>query len=227
VVRGPAALLAAVVWFLVVGSLPRIDGAAGAYVGGCIGAVAVALAALSPLAGRDEPVGLAAFGAGAAFLAAVLVSQDVGHQANPAEALFAAAAGLLFGWAFASPAAVLALPLVVAGIDLAAVLTGPVEQLRGTPADILSFELPRIGGGTAARIGLLDATFLAMFGGWSLRYALRPRLAIGLMVGGLCLAVVLSIALERAIPALPLVAAGFLVAGSGRLRTLLARDADG
>ena len=52
-------------------------------------------------------------------------AQDVGAAANPVEALAGAAAGLLFAWAFATPGAVVALPLVVAGVDLASVLTGP------------------------------------------------------------------------------------------------------
>ena len=225
-VRGLAALLVATAWFLVVGGLPQIEGAAGGYVGGCLGALFVGLAALAPLGGRDEPLGLALFGVGAVFLAVVLVGRDVGHEANTAEALFAAAAGLLFGWAFAAPAAVIALPLLVAGIDLAAVLSGPGEPLRGTAVDILSFDLPRLGGGSAARIGLLDATFLAMFAGWSLRYALRPRLVIPLMVAGLCASVALSLALDRPVPALPFIALLFLLPVADRLRGLLAQGDD-
>ena len=222
-VRGLAALLAATAYFLVVGDLPQIEGEAGAYVGACAGAVALGLAALSPLPGRDEPLGLAILGLGAAFLAAVLAGQDVGAAANTVEALFAASAGLLFAWAFAAPAAIVALPLLVGGIDLVAVLTGPAEPLRGSAVDVLTFDLPRWGGGSAARLGLLDATFLAMFAAWSLRYAMRARIALPLMVAGLAASVALGIALDRAIPALPFVAAGFLLPAVDRIRGLLAR----
>jgi hypothetical protein len=224
--RSIAAFLVATAWFLVVGELPDADGSAGAYLGGCVGALMVGFAALAPLNGRDDPVGLAVFGLGAVLLSIALVSLDVGHQANTAEALFAASAGLLFGWAFAAPTAVIALPLLVAGIDLAAVFTGPEDPLRGSAVDILTFDLPRLGGGTAARFGLLDATFLAMFAGWSLRYALRPRLVIPLMVAAVAGSVALSLALGRPIPALPLVAVAFLLPAADRLRELLARGDD-
>ena len=221
-VRGAASLLVATAWFLLVGEPDAISGDAGRYLSGCVGALACALAALSLLPGREEPVGLAILGAGAAFLAAVLAAQDVGAAANPVEALAAAAAGLLFAWAFATPIAVIALPLVVAGIDLASLLTGPAEPLRGTgPVDVLTLDLPMIGGGgTASRLGLLDATFLALFAAWSLRYALRPRIGIPLMVLGLCGAVALGLAEDRAIPALPFLAAGLLLPALDRLPRL-------
>ncbi|HEV3000556.1 MAG TPA: hypothetical protein VGW75_07445 [Solirubrobacteraceae bacterium] len=227
-VRGAAALLVAVAWFLAVGELGAVSGEAGRYVAGCAGALSCALAALALLPGRDEPLGVAVLGAGAAFLAAVLAAQDVGAAANPVEALAGAAAGLLFAWAFASPVAVVALPLVVAGVDLASVLTGPAEPLRGSgAADVLTLDLPLLGGGgSAARLGVLDMTFLALFAAWSVRYRLRPRVAIPLMALALCGSVALGIALDRAMPALPFLAAGLLLPAAGRLRGLLARPAE-
>ena len=134
-------------------------------------------------------------------------------------------AGLLFAWAFAAPIAVIAVPLVVAGVDLASVLTGPAETLRGSgPVDILTLDLPPLGGGdSVGRLGVLDMTFLALFAAWSVRYALRPRLGIALMVMGLCGSVALGLALDRSMPALPFLAAGLLLPGLGRLRGLLAR----
>jgi hypothetical protein len=186
------------------------------------------LAALALLPGRDEPLGVAIFGLGAAFLAAVLTSQDVGAAANPVEVLAGAAAGLLFAWAFAAPAAVAALPLVVAGVDLASVLTGPEEPLRGSGAvDILTLDLPPLGGGgSVGRLGVIDATFLALFAAWSLRFALRPRLVIPLMVLGLCGSVALGLALDRSMPALPFLAAGLLLPAADRVLRLLARSGE-
>jgi hypothetical protein len=228
-VRGAAALLAAAAYFLAVGELPEVDGEAGRYAAGCAGALAVGLAALSPLGGRDDPVGLAVFGLGAALLATALAVVDVGAAANPVEALLAAAAGLLFAWSFALPAAVVAVPVVVAGIDVASVLGGPSDPLaRVEPVDVLSFDLPRWGGdGSVAGLALLDATFLALFAAWSLRYALRPRLAIPLMVAGLPAAVALGVALDRTVPSLPFVAGAFLLAGIDRLPGLLRRHRGG
>jgi len=225
VVRGAAALLAATAWFLVVGELDGRSGEEWRYVAGCVGALAVGLAALAPLAGRDEPLAIAAFGLGAAFLAAVLAAQDVGAEANPVEALAGAAAGLLFAWAFATPVAVVALPLLVAGIDLASLLTGPAEPIRGSdPVDVLTLDLPAIGGeASIARLGLLDCTFLVLFAAWAFRYALRPRVAIVLMLAGLCGSVALGLALDRAMPALPFLAAAFLLPSLDRLPSVVRR----
>jgi hypothetical protein len=218
------ALAAGAAYFLLVGELPAIEGDAGRYVAGCAGAVAVGLCALAPLAGRDEPVGVAIFGVGALLLAIALAGRDVGAAANPVEALFAASVGMLFGFAFGVPAAVIALPLVVAGIDAASVFAGGDEELArgGEPADVLTFDLPLWGGGgSVARLGLLDATFLALFAAWSVRYALRPRLALPLMVLALGAAVAVGVALDRAVPALPLVALAFLAPGIGRFAPML------
>lgn len=228
-VRGASALLAALAYFLAVGELPAISGEAGLYVAGAAGALFVGLAALAPLGGRDDPLGLVVFGLGAALLAAALAASDVGAAANPVEALLGAAAGLLFAWAFALPGAVVALPLLVAGIDVASLLTGPADGVApASRVDVLTFDLPAWGGGASvARLGLLDATFLALFAAWSLRFALRPWIAIPLMVAGLVGAVVLGVALDRAIPALPFLAAALLAPAPDRIAALLRRPASG
>jgi len=218
------ALAAGAAYFLVVGELPAIEGEAGRYVAGCAGAIAVGLCAVAPLAGRNEPVGVAFFGLGALLLAIALAGRDVGAAANPVEALFAASIGMLFGFAFGVPAAVIALPLVVAGIDAAAVLAGAEQDPArgGDPVDVLTFDLPVWGGGgSVARLGLLDATFLALFAAWSVHYALRPRLALPLMVLALGIAVVVGVAADRAVPALPFVAAAFLASGVGQFGRML------
>jgi hypothetical protein len=120
------------------------------------------------------------------------------------------------------PAAVVALPVLVAGIVAASLLGGGAEPLAvGTP-DVLTLDLPAWGGGVAvARLGLLDAVFLALFAGWSARFALRPRLAVPLMVCALAGALALSAGTDRAIPTLPFLAAGFLVPALDRLGPLL------
>ena len=229
-VRGLAALLgllASTAYFLFVGDLPEVDGDAGRYLAGCIGAIAVGVAALSPLPGRDDAPALVILGIGSGLLAAALAGQDVGAAANTVEALFGASAGMLFALAFGIPGAVVALPIVVAGIDAAAVLTGPSEPLGDfDPVDVLTLDLPAWGGDRASitRLGLLDAAFLAMFAAWALRFELRPRLTIPLMVLGLAASVALAVALDRSIPALPFVAAGFLLPVLRRIPRLLRHE---
>jgi hypothetical protein len=227
VVRGPAALLAGALPLLAAGALPAPGGSAGLYLAGVAGAVAVGLCALAPLPGREEAAGLAVFGAGAALLAVALNAQGVGAAATPVEALFAAAAGLLFALAFAAPAAVVAVPVLVAGIDLASVLGAGTGGLAGAgdEPDVLTLDLPRWGGGgDVAQLGLLDATFLALFAAWALRHGLRPRLALALMVAGLAASVALGVALDRPVPALPFLAAALLLPSADRLARLLRAD---
>jgi hypothetical protein len=230
VVRGPAPLLAllglllATAYFLLAGELPEVDGDAGRYLAGCVGAVAVGVAALALLPGREDALPLVVVGIGSGLLATALAGQEVGAAANPVEVVFGASVGLLFALAFGAPGVIVALPVLVAGIDAAAVLTGPSEPLGDfDPVDVLTFDLPAWGGErpSIARLSLLDATFLAMFAAWSLRFALRPRIAVPLMVAGLAGSVALAVALERAIPALPFVAAAFLLPGADRVPRLM------
>ena len=221
-VRGPAALLAAVLLFAVARELPD----AGALVAACAGALAVGACAVVPVDGRDDPLGLGVFGLGAALLTAALAAAGVGALANPAEALFAAAAGVLFAWAFAAPAAVLTLPLLVAAIDAVAVLSGPARVAAGKEVDVLTFVLPRWGRDEVATyLPVLDATFVAMFAAWAMHFDLHPRRAIGLMLGGLVLAAGLAIVLDRPVPALPFVAVAFLAADPRHLVRLVRSDA--
>ena len=219
-VRGSAALLVGVVYLLFADALPG----AGETVPALFGALAVALCALSLVPARDEPAGLAVLGVGAALLAVALNAQDATVGATPVETLFAAAAGLLFAYGFALPAAVVALPLLVAGIDGASLVTGGADVVRTSAAepDVLTLDLPSWGDGEPLpRLSLLDATFLALFAAWSVRFALRPRLAIPLMVAGLATATALSVALDRSIPTLPFLAAAFLLPAVDRIGHLL------
>lgn len=223
VLGGLLAVAAATAYFLLVDDLPEVSGDAGRMLAAALGAAAVGVCALAPLPWRDDIAGLVVLGIGAALLATALTGRDVGAAANPVEALFAAAAGLLFARAFALPLAVVALPVLVAGIDAASVFASDGHELADfDPVDVLTFDLPAWGGGASvSSLGFLDATFLALFAAWSLRYGLRPRLAIPLMVAGLAASSVLAVAVDRPIPALPFLAVAFLAPGARRLPRLL------
>jgi hypothetical protein len=60
-----------------------------------------------------------------------------------------------------------------------------------------------------------------MFAAWAWRFGLRRRATVAAMVGGLVAALWLSVALDTAIPALPLLAAGYLLPNLDRLLDLL------
>lgn len=228
-VRGPAALLAlpgaALAYFLLAPALPALPpGEPTVLVGGSLGIVAVAAATLALLPARDTLAGPLLVALGAGLMVAGLNVAGTGPAANVFEALLAAAAGLLLARILGAPAVAVAVPFFVAAIDLYSVLSGPTRRLvdsGGSAVDALSFALPGWGGGLAAQLGVGDAVFLAMFAAWTWRFGLRRRASVAAMVGGLVAALVLSVALDTAIPALPLLAAGYLLPNADRLLDLL------
>jgi hypothetical protein len=225
VVRGAAALLTApllaTAYFAIAPALPDLgDGDGALLVADGIGLLAIGatVATLLP-AWRARTAQLVTLGV-AAVVVAVLNLAGVGALANVPEALAAAAAGLLLAAALATPAVAIAVPLFVAVIDIWSVASGPTSRLVESgrdPVDVLSFDFPAWGGGSAGGLGLTDAVFLAMFAGWAWRFGLRRRATLAGMGLGLLAALVLSLVTREAIPALPLVAAGYLLPNADRL----------
>lgn len=224
-VRGAAALLTApllaTVYFALAPSLPDLgDGDGALLVADGIGLMAIGATVATFLpAWRARRVQLIALAGGGAATA-VLNLAGVGALANVPEAVFATGAGLLLAGALATPAVALAVPLFVAAIDIWSVASGPTSRLvesGGDPVDVLSFDMPAWGGGTAGGLGLTDAVFLAMFAAWAWRFGLRRRATLVGMAAGLLAALCLSLATEEAIPALPLIAAGYLLPNLDRL----------
>jgi len=230
VVRRPAALLSllglALLYFLAAPALPALpEGDVTVLVAGAIGLLLVAASALALLPARDAPFGLTLIALGAGLLVATLDAADVGAAANVFEALLAGAIGLLLARALAAPAFALTVAPFVALVDAWALASGPAERLLEDgrdAADPLSFDLPAWGGSDGAgHVGVVDALFLAMFASWAWRHDLRRRTTICAMVLGLLAALALGVALDRAIPALPLIATGFLLPNADHLWRLL------
>jgi hypothetical protein len=230
---GPATLafalpLAALGYFLAAPALPALaPGDERTLAAGGLGLVMVAAATLALLPARETLIGPLLIILGSGLIAGVLNSAGVGAGANVAEALLASAVGLLFARWLASAVTAVAVPLFVAAIDVWSVASGPSSRLfaGGTdPVDPLSFDLPAWGGaGSAGHIGLSDAAFLAMFASWGWRYGFRRAATLAGLVLGLVGALVLGVVLDRAIPALPLIAAGYLLPNLDRIGRLLAR----
>lgn len=231
-VRGPAALLAATLaalaYFLLAGELPDLGSGDGAVlVAGLTGVVLVAAIVLSLVAAAgEEAFSVWLLLGGSALLVAGMDAAGAGASVSPFEALAAGALGILLGRALATPAVAFAIPIFVAVVDAWSVATGPSSRLaqegaRG--AAELTFDLPAWGDtpGASSRLGLVDAIFLAMFTVWAGQFGLRPRATAAAMTLGLGAAVVLSVTLDRAVPALPLVAVGYWVANLDRFEGLL------
>jgi hypothetical protein len=231
VVRGPAPLLGATLvalaYFLLAGELPSLgSGDAAVLVAGLVGVGLVAAIVLSVASAGDELFPLTLLFLGSFMLVAGMDAAGAGSSVSAFEALAAATFGVLLGRALATPAVALAIPVFVAVVDAWSVARGPSARLaeggaRGSSE--LSFDLPSWGDapGAASRLGIVDAVFLAMFSVWAARFGLRPRAtAIGMVVG-LFAAVVLSVVLERAVPALPLMAVGYWLPNLDRFNRLM------
>jgi hypothetical protein len=222
--------LAAVAYFLAAPVLPALpDGDATMLVAGGVGMLVVAASALALLPAQGTLVGPLLIVLGAALLVAALNAAGVGAAANAPEALLAGAIGLLFARWLATPVIAVAVPIFVAAIDIWSVASGPTSQMvdSGTDGtDPLTFDMPAWGhAGSAGQLGLSDALFLAMFAAWAWHYGFRRTATVVGLLLGLVGSVALGELLDRTIPALPLLAAGYLLPNLDRIPALL-RHAD-
>jgi hypothetical protein len=216
--------LTALAYFLVAPALPALpDGDTTVIVAGGAGLLMIAACTLALLPAYETLVGPVLIALGAGLLAGALNAGDVGAAANVPEAMLAGAIGLLFARWLATPVIALAVPIFVAAIDIWSVATGPTSRMTDSDsADTLSFDLPAWGhSGSAAHLGLSDALFLSMFAAWALRYGFRRGATIAGLTVGLVGALALGLLLDRTIPALPLLAAGYLLPNLDRIPALL------
>jgi hypothetical protein len=231
---GPATLafavpLAAFVYFLAAPWLPALPaGDTTVLVAGAIGLLMVAASTLALLPASETLIGPLLIVLGSGLLVGALNSASVGAGDNVFEALLAGSAGLLFARWLAAPMIAIAVPLFVAAIDVWSVASGPSSRLlaAGTDrVDALSFDLPAWGHmGSAGHLGLSDALFVSMFAAWAWRYDLRRWWTLAGITLGLIASLMLAVLLDRVIPALPLIAAGYLLPNLDRLGRLLRRE---
>ena len=178
------------------------------------------------LPARDEPFVLALLALGAGLLAAGATEAGSIPVADVTKALFAATLGMLLAWALDEPAVVVAVPLFVAGIDIASVAGGPSELLArdsSRAGEFLSVYLPAWGGGRAGVLGLADLIFLAFFAASAWRFDLRRRATgIALMLA-FPATVVIQLELDVTVPVLPVLAAALLLPNLDLLPAMLTR----
>jgi len=208
--------LLAFVYFVIAPALPELHGGdTRVLVAGGLGMLMVAATALSLVPARDTTIGPLLILLGTGLIVAALNAGGVGATANVFEAMLAATLGLIFARLLSTPVIAIAVPLFVAAIDIWSVAHGPSKQLLEAPGDrvdALSFDLPTWGDGdSVGRLGLSDAVFLAMFATWAWRYGFRRVPTIIGLALGLVASLVLGVLLDRAIPALPLIAVGYLL----------------
>jgi hypothetical protein len=118
--------------------------------------------------------------------------------------------------------------LIIPWVDAYSVWRGPTKVIVNQHREVFtnfSFAFPIPGETSAANLGLPDLLFFALFLSASVRWALRPRLTWLLLT--LSFGATLALAVWRelgGLPALPLLALGFLLANGDLIWTRLRRE---
>jgi len=233
VVRGPAALLTllgvSVAYFLAAPSLPQIHPPELSAIVACSIGLALVVGIVSGLVAiADAPLALVPALVGAVLLVAVLdAGVGAAAVATPFETVLYACAGIAFAVALETPLLAVGLPIFVAVIDIVAAGAGGGAGLfaLSTPhgGDALSLDLPDWGTGlAAARLTAPDVVFLAAYATFARRLDLRERAAEAGMFAALLAAAAAEILFDAEVPALALLALGFLLPSVDRLPGLFA-----
>jgi len=154
------------------------------------------------------PALLALLGGG--LLTATLNVAGLRVGATPAEIVLWAAVGVLFARVFSVGALVLALPVLLAGIELAAGTAGASAAAQA--GDPLTLALPG-----DRRLELTSLVFGAAYGAWAERFGLRVWVT-WVSLGAVLLA---SVARDGQLPTVTLLALALLLPNLDRLGRLL------
>lgn len=150
-------------------------------------------------------------------LAVMLSVLHTGIAANFAKFAAMTALGWLFLTFFEALSWVVAVALIIPWVDAYSVWRGPTKTITTHHASVFSalsvaFVAP---GGSAARLGLPDVMFFAVFLAASARFGLRPLATWAAMIAALGLTIALtSVWATSGLPALPGISLGFLLANA-------------
>jgi hypothetical protein len=195
----------AVAYLSLAPSLP-VSGSDGLRLDAALGTALVmgAVLAVAPLAEAWPAAVLLALGCG--LLTGAFDQAGARAGATLPEALLWCAGGLLFARAFGGGALAVAVPLLMAGLDVAGV-TGTTRILDdlAQAGDPLTLELPAWGGGQAAVLPALQAGVLGALAAWTSAQGFRTPWTQVIMVEAAVLATILSL------PVIAVVVVAYLV----------------
>jgi hypothetical protein len=218
------AVAAFLAYSLVVPHLGGVGDTAAAWLVGIVGMPLVALAALSHQGLRVVRWRWLA----AALVAAALVAVAASRASLPAEAstakiVAASLIGLLAVLALTSPLEAALVAVLIIGVDAYSVFAGPTKAIITHHPGVLSAFTIRVPGPGErfAELGVTDVFFLSLLAAAAQRFGLRVALTWTLMGLSLSASYALAYWLDRPLPALPLLAAAFLVPNADLLRAQL------
>jgi hypothetical protein len=149
-----------------------------------------------------------------------------GVAANLAKLAAMSAIGWLFLSLFEALSWVVAVALIIPWVDAYSVWRGPTRSITTHHASVfttlsVAFVVP---GGGAARLGLPDVMFFAVFLAASVRFGLRPLATWAAMTVALGLTMILTtVWATNGLPALPGISLGFLLANADLIWRRLVR----
>jgi hypothetical protein len=134
--------------------------------------------------------------------------------AVPFKVVAAVLMGTLLGRVMEAPSWLLAAAIVAFLADLWSVFAGPTKVVVEKAPVVLDYALvhfPMLGDTLpGAGLGMTDLLFVAVFVTGSRRVGLRPRASFLAMLASFVLTLCMTVVLDRALPALPLLALAFL-----------------
>ena len=172
------------------------------------------------------------WGAGVALLAAVLQVSGLDVLANFAKLAAVTLIAFWFLSYFETAAWVVVVALVIPWVDAISVWRGPTKHIVTRQPELFttfSFAFPVPGEENTAQLGLPDLMFFALFLGACDRWGLRTKLTWAAMSLSFGATLALTVAFDiRGLPALPLLALGFLMPNADLLwRRMRAENAWG
>ena len=211
-------LAVAVLWLLsavVLAARPAVAGRGGTGVVALL-SLPLAAATATAVAVRAQPDRRAVVVALAAGV--VLVAASAAIDWTPGlglgKVLLGAGLGVLAASLLDEPWHVALIAVLVVGVDIYSVFAGPTRAIVEDQPGLLSaltVPLAAPGRPRAALLGITDFVFLALFCAAVLRWHLRPRLTAALLTASLSGTIALAAHLDRALPALPLLSAAFVL----------------
>jgi hypothetical protein len=189
-----------------------------------------ALVYLALPAWRSPPLQLALVAIAFAILAILFRAAGLDSLGDFAKLAAMTAAAFWFLNYFETLSWVVIVAVIVPWVDAYSVWRGPTSDIVENHEHVfttLSFAFPVPGENNSAQLGLPDLLFFALFLAASARFALRPRLTWLALVASFALTFVWAIAWDKlGLPALPLLALGFLLPNADLLwRKLLRKPA--
>lgn len=166
---------------------------------------------------------------GAAGLAALAIALGLGTLESVAKVVFGATAGLWISLMLTTAGQIFLIAALILVVDFYSVFLGPTRKMVESGSrwvDHLTIGLPTLGVDALSRLGISDIIFFSLFIGCTLTFRLRRLLSALAMTGSFVGTMIVGVAFDRGVPALPLLSIFFLLANADLLYRRYLKEPD-